>query len=326
MASARFLNPEVIAGLRGLELRARTVVAGVISGMHRSVYRGQSVEFAQHRPYAAGDDLRHIDWRVFGRQDRLFIKQYEEETNLNCNLLLDVSRSMAYGSGPLNKFEYAACLAASLAYLLVRQSDAVGLLTFDHEVRWKLPATTGRVQLTNVISLLEDSTPSGTTNVKILFHQLAEELRRRSLVVLISDLLTDAADVVAGLEHICYAGHELVVLHVMDDHEWNFPFVENTFFEGLEDEHRLLADPQSLRNSYLAAVRRFTARVRAVCLKHRADYVPVNTRDPLDAVLTGYLSHRGGSAPRIARRPAARPEAAGPGATAGPTNSAGGEP
>jgi len=268
------------------------VVAGVLSGMHRSVYHGQSVEFAEHRPYVAGDDIRRIDWRLYGRKDRFFIKQYEEETNLRCNVLLDASRSMAYGSGPLNKFDYAACLAAALAYLLVRQHDAVGLITFDHEIRRKLPATTGRPQLANVISLLEASQPAGSTNVKILFHQLAEELRRRSLVVLISDLLADTQDVLAGLEHICYSGHELVLLHVMDDDEWNFPFVENTLFEGLEEEQRLLADPQALRASYLEAVRDFCARVRAVCLKHRADYVPVNTRQPLDAVLSGYLSGR----------------------------------
>ncbi|HOO16529.1 MAG TPA: DUF58 domain-containing protein [Phycisphaerae bacterium] len=290
--SGRYLLPEVIARLRGLDLRARMVVAGVLSGMHRSVYHGQSVEFAEHRPYVAGDDIRRIDWRLYGRKDRFFIKQYEEETNLRCNVLLDASRSMAYGSGPLNKFDYAACLAAALAYLLVRQHDAVGLITFDHEIRRKLPATTGRPQLANVISLLEASQPAGSTNVKILFHQLAEELRRRSLVVLISDLLADTQDVLAGLEHICYSGHELVLLHVMDDDEWNFPFVENTLFEGLEEEQRLLADPQALRASYLEAVRDFCARVRAVCLKHRADYVPVNTRQPLDAVLSGYLSGR----------------------------------
>lgn len=290
--SGRYLLPEVIARLRGLDLRARMVVAGVLSGMHRSVYHGQSVEFAEHRPYVAGDDIRRVDWRLFGRKDRFFIKQYEEETNLRCNVLLDVSRSMAYGSGPLNKFDYAACLAAALAYLLVRQHDAVGLITFDHEIRRKLPATTGRPQLANVITLLEASQPAGSTNVKILFHQLAEELRRRSLVVLISDLLAEPEHVLAGLEHLCYSGHELVLLHVMDDDEWNFPFVENTLFEGLEEEQRLLADPQSLRASYLDAVRSFCARVRAVCLKHRADYVPVNTQQPLDAVLSGYLSGR----------------------------------
>ncbi|MGD8451665.1 MAG: DUF58 domain-containing protein [Phycisphaerae bacterium] len=295
-----YLKPEVIAGLRGLDLRARTVVSGVLSGMHRSVWRGQSVEFAQHRPYVAGDDIRHVDWRLFGRKDRFFIKQYEEETNLRCHIVLDVSRSMAYGSGPLSKFEYGACLAAALAYLLVRQNDAVGMITFDHAVRRKLPDATGRAQLANVVALLEDSQPDEETDVGAVFHQIAEELRRRSLVVLISDLLASSADVASGLEHICLSGHELVVLHVLDEHEWTFPFVENTQFEGLEEGVRLLADPQALRASYLAALRRFSAHVRGICLKHRADYVPVSTGDPLDAVLSGYLSRRRGTAPRWA--------------------------
>lgn len=278
----------------------RTVVAGVLSGLHRSVYRGQSVEFAEHRPYVPGDDIRHVDWRLFGRKDRFFIKQYEEETNLHARILLDASRSMTYGSGPLSKFDYAACLAAALAYLLLRQHDAVGLLTFDEHIRRKLAPATGRTQLANVLSLLEDTRPAAATGVKRLFHRVAEELRRRSLVVLISDLLADPDDIVSGLEHICYAGHDLVVLHVLDADEWEFPFVDHVLFEGLENEDRLLADPQSLRASYLAALRRFTARVRAVCLKHRADYVPVNTRDPLDGVLAAYLSGR--RAGRVCRR------------------------
>ncbi len=306
-ASRKYLDPETIARLRGLDLRARTIVSGVLSGMHRSAYHGYSVEFAEHRQYVPGDDIRHVDWRIFGRKDRLYIKQYEEETNLRCHLVVDASHSMAYESGSLrpaarrpalNKFEYAATLAASLAYLLVGQQDAAGLLTFDHEIRARLKTGTGKAHLSNLVALLEDTEPSGTTDVKILFHRLAEELDRRSMVVLISDLLADPDDVVAGLEHICYTGHELVVLHVMDDFEWSFPFVENVLFEGMEDDLQLLADPQALRASYLEAVRRFVARVRGVCLKHRADYVPVNTRDPFDVVLCGYLSRRGGSAPR----------------------------
>lgn len=292
MPRHRHLDPGTIARLHGLELRARTVTAGLMTGMHRSAYRGYSIEFAEHRQYVPGDDLRHMDWRIFGRADRLYIKQYEEETNLRCNILLDVSRSMAYGSGPLNKFEYACTLAASLAFLLDGQHDAAGLLTFDAEVRARLGCGTGRGHFQELLQLLESSAPARVTDVKILFHRLAEELQHRSMVVLISDLLAPPDDVVPGLEHICYAGHELIVLHVMDDHEWNFPFVENTFFEGLEDDVKLLADPQSLRDSYLAAVQRFVTRVRGACLKHRADYIAVNTRDPLDVVLWGYLDWR----------------------------------
>ncbi len=290
--SSRFLDPEVIARLRGLELRARRVAAGFISGRHRSAYHGMAVEFAEHRQYVPGDDIRHIDWRIFGRADRFYIKEYEEETNLRCNILLDVSGSMAYGSGPLSKFEYAARLAASLAWLLTTQQDAPGLVTFDSAVRAHLHSAAGKAHLSNFVKVLEDSAPSGRTDVKMLFHLLAEELRRRSMVVLISDLLADPRDVLSGLEHFCHAGHELIVLHVMDEDEWTLPFPGNVLFEGLEEELRLLVDPQSLRASYLAAVERFVTRVRGVCLRHRADYVPVNTREPVEAVLTGYLARR----------------------------------
>jgi uncharacterized protein (DUF58 family) len=292
------LDPETIARLRGLELRARAVVAGFISGMHRSAYKGYSVEFAEHRQYVPGDDIRHIDWRLFGRKDRFYIKQFEEETNLRCNLLVDISKSMLFGAGygDRNKYDYAATLAASLAWLLTQQHDAAGLVTFDDRVRAKLPCTTGKPHLSDILSVLEKSGPAGTTNVKILFHRLAEELQHLSTVVLISDLLTDVDDVCGGIEHICLAGHELIVFHVLDEQEWNFPFAENLLFEGLEDDVRLLADPQSLRTSYLNAVQRFTGRVRAACLKHGADYVAVNTRDMPSVTLGAYLGMRGGRA------------------------------
>ena len=295
--SGKYLNPELVARLRGLELRARSVAAGSVSGMHRSAYHGFSVEFAEHRQYTPGDDIRYMDWRIFGRADRLYIKQYEEETNLHCNFLVDASRSMSF-SGPaargFTKFDYAAALAAGLAYLLTHQQDAAGLQTFDHEVRDALPTGSGHTHLANFLDILERTRPERNTDVKMLFHRMAEELRRRSMIVLISDLLADADDVVAGIEHICYVGHELIVLHVMDDQEWNFPMIENLLFEGLEDETRLPADPQALRRSYLDAVRRFVTRVESVCLKHRADYIPVNTRDPVGAVLCGYLARRSG--------------------------------
>ena len=295
--SKRYLDPKVAARLRGLELRARSVVAGSVSGMHRSAYRGFSVEFAEHRQYVPGDDIRYMDWRIYGRADRLYVKQYEEETNLHCNLLVDASRSMAYAGGApdgRSKFDYAASLAAALAYVITRQQDAAGLLTFDSEIRDSLPPGTGRTQLSNFVRILEETKPDRRTDVKILLHRLAEELRKGSMVILISDLLADADDIVSGIEHICYAGHELIVLHVMDDHEWNFPLVENSMFDGLEEDVRLLADPQSLRPGYLAAVQRFVTRVEATCLKHHADHVPVNTRDPLDVVLCGYLARRAG--------------------------------
>lgn len=297
-ASTKLLDPEVIARLHGLKLRARQIAAGSISGMHRSAFHGFSVEFAEHRQYTPGDDVRYIDWRIFGRADRLYVKNYEEETNLRCNLLVDTSSSMRYGAarGRMSKFDYARRLAASLAYVLISQQDAVGLITFDEQVRQHLPSATGRTQLANLVQVLETAECAGRTRVKVLFHQLAEELRKRSMVILISDLLADADAVIDGLAHIAHAGHELIVLHVMDHDEWEFPFVENVKFEGLEDTLELMTDPQALRASYLAALERYVQRVKSVCLQHKADYVPVNTRDPLATVLTGYLARRSGLA------------------------------
>ena len=303
--SRTYLDPEIVARLRGLELRARAIVAGSVSGMHRSAYHGFSVEFAQHRAYVPGDDIRYVDWRIFGRADRLYVKQYEEETNLHCNILLDASKSMAFvgpAAGGRSKYAYGALLAAALAYLLIGQQDSAGLLTFDSEPREVLPPRSGRTQLANFIEILERTEPGRQTDVKILFHRLAEELRKRSMVILISDLLTDVADVVSGIEHLCYSGHELIVLHVMDDHEWSFPMVENVLFEGLEDDVQLLADPQALRRSYLNAVRRFVTQVEGACLRNHADYVPVNTREPPAAVLGGYLARRAGLAKGAWRR------------------------
>lgn len=300
----QLLDPAIIARLRGLDFRARAVVAGFISGMHRSAYHGFSVEFAEHRQYVPGDDLRYIDWRIFGRADRFYVKEYESETNLRCNILLDSSHSMSYqgesAARGRSKYEYAAQLAASLAWLLTSQQDAVGLILFDHEIRERLTAAAGKRQLHEIVSLLERSAPAAHTDVKILFHQLAEELRKRSMVVLISDLLTEPEEVLSGVEHICHAGHELILLHVLDHDEWVLPFVDNVLFEGLEDDAELLADPQALRDSYRAALSDFSRRVEAVCLKHHADYVPIDTREPLEKVLTAYLAKRSGRMGRSA--------------------------
>jgi uncharacterized protein (DUF58 family) len=290
--STKLLNPDAVARLKGLELRARTVVSGVLSGQHRSLYKGYSVEFAEHRQYVPGDDIRHVDWRLFGRKDRLYIKQYEEETNLACWFVVDASRSMNYGRGPLNKFAYASCLAASLAYLLAGQQDAFGLLVFDQHVRQRVNPGTGRIQLSNVIKVLEQAEPDETTEVRMLLQQLAGEIRRRSIVVLLSDLLTDPADVIDGIERLSHAGHEVIVMHVLDDDEWRFPFDENVRFDGLEGDGDVLVDAQTLQNAYLAALERFVLKVKTACLAQRADYVPVNTSEPLDVPLTGYLARR----------------------------------
>lgn len=296
----KYLRPEVLTKISRLELRARMVVEGFISGMHKSPYHGFSVEFASHREYVPGDDIRHIDWRLFGRGDRLYIKQYEEETNLRTHILLDCSRSMAYPGpdvrhrdGRMTKFEYAATAAASLIYLLMHQQDACGLLLFDHHVREQIPPTSSTAQLRSMIELIERNRPDETTEVKMLFSQLAERLRRRGLIVVISDLLTGVDDLVLGLQRLRYTQHDVIVLHVMDHDELEFPFEDNTLFEGLElPDLQLLTDPQSLRASYLEVVRSFISRVRSACADHRIDYRLISTRDPLDTALSSFLAAR----------------------------------
>ncbi len=295
--STRYLRPEVIQRIAPLELRARRVVEGFIAGLHRSPYRGFSVEFAEHREYVPGDDTRHIDWRVYGRADRYYVKQYEEETNLRAHILLDCSRSMAYpehaAAGRMTKFEYAACAAASLAWLLMEQQDAVGLILFDHRVRDEIPPTSHRAKILSLIDLIDRTRPDGATDVKVLFPHLADRIRRRGMVVIVSDLLTSPDDVIAGLQRFRYGGHEVLVLHVLDRDELRFPFADNTLFEGIErPDRRVLADPQSLRRSYLDAVERFLGRVRRACMNQRIDYALISTNDPLDVALSAFLAQR----------------------------------
>ncbi|MEP0844439.1 MAG: DUF58 domain-containing protein [Phycisphaerae bacterium] len=314
----KYLRPEVLAKISRLELRARMVVEGFISGMHKSPYQGFSVEFAAHREYVPGDDIRHIDWRLFGRGDRLYIKQYEEETNLRTHILLDCSRSMAYpdetaervqgsrtgveladrrqppsGAGRMTKYQYACTVAASLVYLLMRQQDACGLVLFDHKVREQAAPASSHAHLRSLIEMIERHPPDHATNVKMLLPQLAEHIRQRSVIVLISDLLTSMDDLIAGLQRLRYTRHDVIVLHVLDDDEINFPFQDNTLFEGLERPNvRFLVDPQALRASYLQIVENFVRRVRSACMDHRIDYALLSTREPLDAALATYLAGR----------------------------------
>jgi uncharacterized protein (DUF58 family) len=307
----KYLDPEVLTKIGRLELRARMIVEGFISGMHRSPYHGFSVEFASHREYVPGDDTRHIDWRLFARGDRLYIKQYEEETNLRTTVLLDCSGSMLYPEHPQerrsassrstktlhspwkNKFDYAATLAASLIYLLIHQQDACGLVLFDTEIRDQVPPTSQTAQIRGMLELIERRTPSGETDVKMMLSGLADRLRQRGLVILISDLLTDPEDVIAGLQRLKHRGQDLIVMHVLDEDELTFPFNDNTLFEGIEQPNvRSLVDPQALRESYLEIVREFLTRVRSACMDNGVDYVLLSTADPLDAGLAAYLGGR----------------------------------
>ena len=291
-ASKRFLHPEAISRISQLELRARHIVEGFLSGMHRSPYFGQSIEFLQHRQYAPGDDPRHVDWKVWAKQDRLYVKQYEEDTNLRCAMLVDVSGSMRYGSGALNKYEYACTVAVSLAYLLLKQQDAVGCMAFDEAVRARVPMRTKRTHLNAIIKSLSASSPAKKTQLDLILRQAAETYPKRGLVVLISDLLVDRSGLIAGLKLLRQRGHDVLVLHVMDDEELDFPFTGPTRFDGLELDERLNCNPRALREGYLKALHAYLDEVRRGCARNVVDYALLRTSDPLDAALAAFLSNR----------------------------------
>jgi len=295
--SAKYFQPEVLSRIARLELRAQRVVEGFVSGMHKSPYKGFSVEFASHRAYVPGDDIRHIDWRVYGKADRYFIKEYEEETNMRVHLMVDGSGSMAYpehpGTDRMTKWDYAATLASSLAHLLVYQQDGVGLTLFDTDVRRQVPVSTSRASLHGLVSTIEQHRPKDRTDVSTLFPQLATSIPRRGLVVIISDLLTDVQQLIHGLQRFRYAQHDVIVLHVLDHDELEFPFADRIKFEGMEEpDIEVLTDPQSLRGSYLEALHRFISEVRGACLNHRVDYALISTADRLDVALTTFLATR----------------------------------
>ncbi|MBA3481467.1 MAG: DUF58 domain-containing protein [Pirellulales bacterium] len=294
VSSPTKLDPASVARLEGLELRARYIVDGFLTGQHRSPYRGQSVEFAEHREYAAGDDLRYVDWKVVGKTDRVYLKQFEAETSLSCYLAVDVSESMRY-QGPdasLSKLEYAQCLAAALAYLVMRQRDNVGLATIDGGLREFVTASSNPANLDQLIHVLQLTEPSGKSDLGAALGGLADRLRRRSVVVVISDLLGKVESLTHGLRKLRHARHELVVLHTLDAAEVEFPFERATLFRGLESLPDVLAEPHGVRTAYLAAMARFLEQVHSSCRGSQADYELARTDEPLDAPLRKLLTAR----------------------------------
>lgn len=279
-----------------MDVRARLVVEGFITGQHRSPYNGFAVEFATHREYSPGDDLRHIDWKVWSKTDRLYIKEYEEETNLKCTILLDTSKSMQYGSSSeqagLSKFDYAATAAASLAYLMQQQQDAVGLVFFSTQVDQNLKPSSHPSHLKLMLHELDQVTPDSTTDVSSIFATLAGQVRQRGMVVLISDLFVDPSELAKTLERFRLRRHEVIVFHVMHEDELTFPFQDNTLFRGLESDTQLHTEPRALRDSYLEAVEKYMKQVRKVCAGLGVDHVLLDTSKPLDAALSGYLAFR----------------------------------
>ena len=291
--NARHVRPEVIDRLRRLDVRARHVVEGFISGQHESPYHGLNVEFATHREYVAGDDTRHIDWKVWSRTDRLYIKEYEEETNLRGHLIVDGSRSMAYGEqAGWSKYDHAATAAASLAYLLHRQQDAVGLTLFHRSVAKAMPPGMNVQHLNGIFAALADHEPTAETDIDRVFPQLAETLPSRGLVAILSDLFVDRAILARTLTAMRTRGHEVIVLHTLHGDELTFPFEDNTRFKGLEDDAALLCEPPALRKSYLEAIEAFVADVKRTVAGTGADYVLLRTDEPVEGALAAYLAFR----------------------------------
>jgi uncharacterized protein (DUF58 family) len=288
----RFLDPAVIARIGRLDLRAKQVVEGFITGMHKSPFFGHSVEFVQHREYSKGDDLRHLDWKVWSKTDRFYIKQYEAETNLRSTLVVDVSESMRYGRGPLSKYEYGCTAAACLAYLLLRQQDSVGLISFDASVRQVVPPRAAQTHIDALMRAMHVSKPQEKTDLEKVLRQVAESTPTKGLIVIVSDLLADREPFFRGLEMLKHRRHDVLVFHVLDDDELSFPFAGTTRFEGMEELPHLLCDPRALRDGYLEALEEYLTDVRRGCSRRGIDYTLVRTGDYLDAVLSKFLNFR----------------------------------
>ena len=291
-----YLDPHVLDKIKRLDLRARHVVEGFISGLHKSPFQGFSVEFATHREYVPGDDIKHIDWKVQARTDRIYIKQYEEETNLKATFLVDASESMQFrmpDSDVMTKFDYAATCAAALAYMLQQQQDAVGLATFDEAVLEYIPPSSSPTQLKRMVHALSETKTCAKTSLAPVCHQLAEKMARRGMVCLVTDLFVDdLEETIRAMEHFRHAGHEVMLLHIMDDAELNFPFQTVTLFKGLEEMGEETVEPKALREAYLDEVNKFLHEVKRRCAAARIDYRLVNTSEPLDAVLSSFLAAR----------------------------------
>ena len=275
-----------------MDLKARLVVEGFLTGLHKSPFRGFSVEFAEHRQYMPGDEVRRIDWKVWGKTDRFYVKEFEEETNMKGYILLDASGSMAYGSSKLSKLEYSSLLSAALSFLLLQQQDSVGLVTFDTRIRRYIPPRSTAIHLHHILKELDRLSAGGETNVSVTFHELAERIRRRGLVIVISDLLDDPREVLLSLKHFRHKKHEVIVFHVLDRFELEFPFDKSAVFRDMETREEIPVHPQHLRREYKRTVKAFMESYKRRCRENSIDYVPIDTSTPYGFALSSYLAKR----------------------------------
>jgi uncharacterized protein (DUF58 family) len=293
-----YLQPEIVSKMSNMEIRARLVVEGFITGLHKSPYHGFSVEFAEHRQYMPGDEIRRIDWRVYGKTDRFYIKQFEEETNLKSYIVLDTSASMSYsspaksGKKRITKLEYASYIAAALSYLMIQQRDAVGMMTFDSIVHTVIPPRATNQHLKRLLIELEKLTPSQKTNSAAALHSLADRLTRRGLIILLSDLFDTPEKVMAALKHFRHDNHEVLVMHILDPLERTFAFGTDAQFKDMETNELLTTQPYQIQKAYKESMREFIESYKKECREHLIDYVLLDTETPFDTALLNYLNKR----------------------------------
>tara|TARA_B110000003_G_scaffold146959_1_gene147955 strand:- start:1580 stop:2509 length:930 start_codon:yes stop_codon:yes gene_type:complete len=292
LPNLNYLDPELLQKLGDLELIAREVVEGLRAGSHRSPLKGFSTEFAHHRQYAPGDAIRDLDWRVYGRTERYYTKLYEAETNFDCHLLMDASSSMTYGSGKVSKLEYSKYLAAALSYLILNQRDSVGLSVFDSEMRAHLPPRSAMSIILQIEKILKEITPTPKTSIAKQLNDIALQIKRRSFVILISDLFSDVGDIMRGLQRLRYGGHNVIVFHTLDPHELKFPFKGTWQFDGLEGEEELITQPERIREDYLTNLNAYLGQLQSGCIGSGVDYILVETSRPLDSLLSEFLETR----------------------------------
>ena len=288
----KYLEPSILSKIGSLDVVARQIVEGVRIGMHRSPARGISSEFTAYRQYVPGDEVQHVDWKTYARSDRYYIKLYEAETNFIANLLLDVSSSMTYGSGNITKLEYAKYLAASLAYLMIDQGDSTGIGLFDGELQNYIKPSSSKRVLIDISRELERVEPKPRTGVGAMLNNFAHRMSRRGVVVLFSDMLDNTDEFISGINHLRYRGHNVIVFHILDPYELDFPFKGTSKFIGLEEEGEVVTQPERLRDNYLKELEKFISSIRSACTKTEVDYVLVNTAEPIEHVLSGYLLQR----------------------------------
>ncbi|MFC1563393.1 DUF58 domain-containing protein [candidate division KSB1 bacterium] len=291
-SGTRFLDPEILSKISGLELLARTVVEGFVSGLHKSPYRGFSVEFMEYRPYIPGDDMARIDWKLYARSDRLYVKEYEDETNTSCHILLDISNSMGYTSAKMNKFEYGSYLAASLAYFIIRQRDSVGMCLFDDKIVQRISPKSTTGHLYSILTSLENSELGKNTSFRKPFHELADAIKRKGFIIIISDLLEEPEGLIDGLKHFRFDGHEVIVFHILDPFELNYQFKDIIELEDMETGEKVLVSPESAKEVYTKNLEIFRDTVRKECGILGIDYKTISTDRPLDFALFQYLSSR----------------------------------